>query len=335
MSDLMNRFAGEKGRRRLVDALRQQALIGDDRRLASEIAAVAELQEVSAGTVLIEEGAPDDDVFLIVAGELKVMVGGRVVAQRGSGEAVGEMAALDPTAKRSAAVVAIGDSLVARVPEAQFARIAARHPEVWRRVALSLGNRIRQGAAAAASSEPEGNLLRRAGDYWTIVYEGQSVSVRDAKGIRYLARLLREPGREVHVLDLVAADAEEGQVVDVGDAGEMLDARARAEYRGRLADLQEELESARGANDVGRTAAIQQELDAIAEKLSAAFGLGGRARKGGQAAERARKAVRSCVAEAIRRIDEHHSGLAAHLRNAVRLGGFCMYRPEKPTSWAL
>ena len=334
MGDLMNRFAGEKGRRRLVDALRQQALIGDDHRLASEIAAVAELQEVSAGTVLIEEGAPDDDLFLIVVGELKVTVGGRVVAQRGSGEAVGEMAALDPTAKRSAGVVAVGEVLVARVPEAEFARIAARHPDVWRRLALTLGNRIRQGAAASAS-EPEDNELRRAGDYWTIVYEGHSISVRDAKGIRYLARLLAEPGREVHVLDLLAADAEEGQVIDVGDAGEMLDERARVQYRDRLADLEEELASARDANDVGRTAAIQRELDAIAERLSAAFGLGGRARKGGQAAERARKAVRSCVAEAIRRIDEHHPGLAAHLRNAVRLGGFCAYRPEKPTSWVL
>ena len=54
------------------------------------------------------------------------------------------------------------------------------------------------------------NMFRREGDYWSVVFAGRTVRVRDLKGVRYLARLLAEPGREFHVLDLVAAES--GQV---------------------------------------------------------------------------------------------------------------------------
>ena len=50
------------------------------------------------------------------------------------------------------------------------------------------------------------NVFRREGDYWTVTFEGHTVRVRDLKGMRYLARLFADPGREFHVLDLVAAE---------------------------------------------------------------------------------------------------------------------------------
>ncbi len=50
------------------------------------------------------------------------------------------------------------------------------------------------------------NMFRREGDYWSVVFEGRTVRVRDLKGMRYLARLLAHPGRDFHVLDLVAAE---------------------------------------------------------------------------------------------------------------------------------
>ena len=50
------------------------------------------------------------------------------------------------------------------------------------------------------------NVFRREGDYWSVIFDGHTVRVRDLKGMRYLARLLADPGREYHVLDLVAAE---------------------------------------------------------------------------------------------------------------------------------
>jgi tetratricopeptide (TPR) repeat protein len=60
------------------------------------------------------------------------------------------------------------------------------------------------------------NTFRREGDYWSVVFEGQTVRVRDLKGMRYLARLLAHPGREFHVLDLVAAESGHAAQVDSG-----------------------------------------------------------------------------------------------------------------------
>jgi hypothetical protein len=45
-------------------------------------------------------------------------------------------------------------------------------------------------------------LLRREGDYWTIAHAGRLVRLRDSKGLGYLERLLREPGRRFPVLEL-------------------------------------------------------------------------------------------------------------------------------------
>ena len=50
---------------------------------------------------------------------------------------------------------------------------------------------------------PAGNLFRRDGEYWTVRYDGALFSLRDTKGMQYLARLLAAPGVEFHALDLV------------------------------------------------------------------------------------------------------------------------------------
>ena len=64
----------------------------------------------------------------------------------------------------------------------------------------------------APDEQPLGsfNVFRREGDYWSVSFEGRTVHMRDLKGMRYLARLLADPGREYHVLDLVAAETGSG-----------------------------------------------------------------------------------------------------------------------------
>ena len=50
-------------------------------------------------------------------------------------------------------------------------------------------------------------VLRREGDYWTIVYDAAVVRLKDAKGLRYLEPLLRHPGRSFHVAELIRVTA--------------------------------------------------------------------------------------------------------------------------------
>jgi hypothetical protein len=169
--------------------------------------------------------------------------------------------------------------------------------------------------------------------------------VRDLKGMRYLARLLAAPGREYHVLDLVATETGEARVNSIpsaelprsslGDAGEMLDARAKDAYRRRLAEIDDDIEQARAAGDGEREAQADAERDFLVRELSRAVGLGGRDRRAASASERARVGVTRAVRQAITRIGAHHPRLREHLTGTIRTGTYCGYFPDPraPTRW--
>jgi hypothetical protein len=63
---------------------------------------------------------------------------------------------------------------------------------------------VEAGGTASAPERPS-NVFRREGEYWTVCYEGAVVRLKDAKGLRHLARLLAHPAREFHVTDLETA----------------------------------------------------------------------------------------------------------------------------------
>lgn len=175
-------------------------------------------------------------------------------------------------------------------------------------------------------------VLRREGEFWTLSYEGRITRIADARGLHHLARLLAEPGREVHALDLTAG----GSAPHPADAGPILDAAAKAAYRERVTELRAELDEAEAFADAGRAERARAELDALTAELARAAGLGGRDRRVGDAAERARVSVTKAIRSALRRIAQHDPDLAEHLGRTVRTGIFCSYQPDPRVraSWA-
>jgi tetratricopeptide (TPR) repeat protein len=174
--------------------------------------------------------------------------------------------------------------------------------------------------------------LRRDNDRseWTVEHAGRSFRLKDVRGLGMLAQLVEQPGREIHALDLASESdgGVAGQAVDLGDAGEVIDRRARDAYKQRIAELRDELEEAESWSDSARAARIRGELDALTQQIAAAVGLGGRERRSGSATERARTAVQRRIREAIKKILEQDSELGRHLDWAVRTGTFCAYEPE-------
>jgi hypothetical protein len=161
------------------------------------------------------------------------------------------------------------------------------------------------------------------GETWCICHAGRSFRLRDSKGIRLLARLLAEPGREFHVLDLVgSADVRSDQGLP------LLDEAAKAAYRERVEALREELDEAERFSDSGRRERASAELERVRTELARGVGLGGRTRKAGDAAERARVNVQRRLRDSIGRIREHDRDLAKHLDWAIRTGTFCSYDPS-------
>ncbi|MDQ4119062.1 MAG: hypothetical protein M3235_19185, partial [Actinomycetota bacterium] len=206
----------------------------------------------------------------------------------------------------------------------------ARAREAYR--ALGVEHRVAELGALldpAVTPDPGTGVFRRCGETWTLTWNGVAATVRDGKGMRDLARLLATPDTDIAAVDLA------GTPVAGGDTGELVDRQARDAYRARLAVLDGELAAADNAGDARRSARAAEERDALVAQLSAAYGIGGRARRTGDPAERARSAVGWRIRDALRRIEAAHPELARHLRHSVRTGAFCRYAPETPVRWEM
>ena len=207
------------------------------------------------------------------------------------------------------------------------------------------------GMATAAAPEASRNVFRREGEYWTVRFDGLLVRLRDTKGLRHLARLLAHPGREFHAVDLEAAQSRPSPATvgsggrvgggelavrrDLGDAGALLDATAKAAYRARLTELRAELEEAEGRNDPARAPTARPERDFLVQELARAVGLGGRDRRAAAHAERARLNVSRAIRAAMANLAEANPALGRHLSSTVRTGRYCSYTPDPrlPISW--
>lgn len=141
---MLERFTGQDGRHFVIDALRNQSVIGEGANYAETICDHAEVMEFAQGTAIIEESAPDNDIYFILAGVVSIRVGGREIAVRTTGQHIGEMAVVDPGQPRSASAVAENEVVVARVSARTFIDLAEANPRLWRNIARGLAERLRQ-----------------------------------------------------------------------------------------------------------------------------------------------------------------------------------------------
>ena len=140
-------FTGAEGKKRLAAALKPHEVIGNHAGLARKFAEQATVEEFSSGKTLLKQNAIDEDVFLILEGEVAVEVNGKRIDTSGPGVPIGEMALLDPYGARSASVIAITDTVVARIKHSRFEALAKEYPQIWRAVAQELARRLRRANA--------------------------------------------------------------------------------------------------------------------------------------------------------------------------------------------
>ena len=155
VSSIIDQFGGPEGRRRLVESLRQQKIVENSEELATKLADVASISRHAPAVPFIVQENEDNDVFFILAGTVSIQINGREVNTQSAGRQVGEMAAIDVHARRSASVVPISETITAKVSEPDFIKIANEHPSMWRQLACELADRTRQTGV----SVPQRNLI--------------------------------------------------------------------------------------------------------------------------------------------------------------------------------
>jgi tetratricopeptide (TPR) repeat protein len=188
---------------------------------------------------------------------------------------------------------------------------------------LGGGDTTEEPAASAGVASPSAAAARyrfhREGEYWTIVFEGRTVRARDRKGLQHLARLLAEPSRGFHALELL------GVSWRTGTSGPLLDQRAREDYRRRLSEIESGADEAEAQNDAGRVERANAERAALIGELARASGLNGRDRGELSDAERARLVVTKRIKSAIQLLRKLDPNLGRHLDQRVHTGYVCVY----------
>src|SRR4051794_31910620 len=122
---MRERFEGDAGRRLLANELADQVIVHGNHDIATELLRVSELRELQTGDILLAQGSEENDIYFIISGSVNVEANGRVVAVRNSRTHVGEMSLIDSKASRCATVKASEKTVVAKVTESEFSRIAA------------------------------------------------------------------------------------------------------------------------------------------------------------------------------------------------------------------
>jgi CRP-like cAMP-binding protein len=99
--------------------------------------------EAKKSDVLIEQGGPGEECFVIVNGTATVSRNGIQLARLGPGDFFGELAPLDG-GPRTATVVADSDMHLLAISRWEFSQLRSSFPEVSGKMLVELGTRLRR-----------------------------------------------------------------------------------------------------------------------------------------------------------------------------------------------
>jgi len=199
----------------------------------------------------------------------------------------------------------------------------------------------------------ETNSFRFAGDYWLITYGGQTQPLKNTIGIRYIAYLIQNQGKEVHVSDLyyainppdanaintthssMTAEQLGGMglsISDLGDAGDVLAPEGKRRIEQGIRQLQHQIDETIEFGDIEKQEMLEKKQDELVEYIQSVTGKGGRSRKAASNHTRRVDAVSKAIRTAIKKIHDLHPRLGNHLQ-CIHLGTHYIYKPDPHTNW--
>lgn len=196
------------------------------------------------------------------------------------------------------------------------------------------------------------NFLQRGGDIWRFRYLRKDVPpIRDSKGIRYIAKLLRNPRKAIHVNELVAfmpieetefsnriGEELEGigmrKTSKLGDSGEAWDEEdinrlGNNEKVKLLKEVSQQKEKAEREGDFLLKKELREKERVIYNQLMNEM------KKSRDVTDNIRKAVSKAIKMALTRIKEKNPALYDHLQKSITTGTTCMYNPPDDISWTV
>ena len=118
------------------------------KRELEKVARASDEIHVEAGHVLVEEGKPGHEFFLILDGTASVLRNGRKIATLGRGQYFGELSLLD-RGPRSATVKAASDLDVLVLGQREFGGVLDSVPALSRKLLAAMASRLREADSKA------------------------------------------------------------------------------------------------------------------------------------------------------------------------------------------
>jgi len=193
------------------------------------------------------------------------------------------------------------------------------------------------------------NRFQLAGRVWRLSYEAHEALMPDTVGLRYLHRLLHEPGTPItatHLVTGVTPSAEDDPEAPGRDdqlqigmghddsAQEIVSQPALQRIRQELVEIKEELEALRVGGDPSVIEEREEQVARIEQYLRRCT-YHGKSTHFVTRSNRDRRSVGMAIRRAVQAISAIHARLALHLGNSIKTGASCCYRPERPMSWVL
>jgi 7-cyano-7-deazaguanine synthase in queuosine biosynthesis len=185
--------------------------------------------------------------------------------------------------------------------------------------------------------------LERSQAFWHVTYQSEKAILKDAKGVQYLARLLKAPGQSLSALDLVSGSVKTSRAnTKLVEGGELLrseqaqmeiiDSEAIHQYRERALAIQDQLQE---TDDAASREVLIAELEWITDELQRSQGRAGRLRTIPDEQERARSNVSKAISRVLNDLERDLPSLHAHLLETLSLGKVCTYDPRPRLTWKI
>jgi predicted nucleotide-binding protein len=145
---MKERFEGPQG-------LRRQDIVQHDLALATALAEFGSVKEFEPGAKIVVQGAADNSVFFLLAGDASLLVNERFFGIRSAGTCIGEMSAIDSAAPRSATIQAKTTVVALEVPEHAFRSALDSNPIAYKPLAQLLAQRLRQRSIFVQPPNPQ------------------------------------------------------------------------------------------------------------------------------------------------------------------------------------
>ena len=127
-----------------VEVLRKVPLFQSlSKRDLDQVARIAEEVQSPPGEVLMRQGEPGRTFILVVDGSVRIERNGEVIAHRGTGEFLGELALLDGKG-RSASVITEEPATLLVIHWGRFWPLLESVPGVQRKLLIGLAGRLRE-----------------------------------------------------------------------------------------------------------------------------------------------------------------------------------------------